>query len=69
MKVVLSRQRDCFGAGGLVGLVVVVVEEVQEGGFGGQGVGGVEKVAGWDRRNQNQSLLVAFEVGRWWRVG
>ena len=23
MKVVLSRQRDCFGAGGLVGLVVV----------------------------------------------
>ena len=67
MKVVLSRQRDCFGAGGLVGLVVV--EEVQEGGLGGQGVGGVEKVAGWDRRNQNQSLLVAFEVGRWWRVG
>ena len=45
MKVVLSRQRDCFGAGGLVGLVVVVVEEVQEGGLGGRGLSRVRGVA------------------------
>ena len=40
------------------------------------GVGGlvglvvvVAEEVGWEHRNQNQSLLVAFEVGRWWRVG